>query len=101
MSTVSHVSPPIQSLLLESFLNPFNSATTIRYSSFGGNGTRQGVSLQVFDVLGRQVATLVDDWKEPGTYTVEWDAAEVSSGVYFCRLVSGDFVQTRTMLLLR
>ncbi len=55
----------------------------------------------MYDVLGREVATLVNEVKEPGTYTVQWDASEVGSGVYFYRIKAEDFVQTRKMILLR
>jgi hypothetical protein len=57
------------------------------------------VSLQVFDVLGRKVATLVDEVKQPGTYTVKWDASHVTSGVYFYRLTAGLFVGTRKCVI--
>jgi hypothetical protein len=59
------------------------------------------VSLKVFDVLGRQVATLVNQVKHPGTYTVTWDASGVATGVYFYRLHAGSFVDVKKMLLVR
>jgi len=52
-------------------------------------------------VLGREVTTLVDEVKTPGAYTVVWDASGYSSGVYFYRLQSSDFVQTKKLVLLR
>jgi hypothetical protein len=57
--------------------------------------------VKVHDVLGREAATLMNEVKEPGTYTVEFDGSNLSSGVYFCKLQVGDFVQTRRLLLLR
>jgi hypothetical protein len=83
--------------LEQNYPNPFNPSTTIRYQV----PTQSHVTLKVFDVLGREVATLVNEAKEPGTYTVQWDAAGVSSGVYFYRLKAGDFVQTRRMMVMR
>jgi len=59
------------------------------------------VTLKVFDVLGREVATLLTEEKSAGTYTVQWDASGVSSGVYFYRLKAGDFVQTKRMMVLK
>ena len=55
----------------------------------------------MYDVLGREIATLVNEVKHPGTYTVEWNAQGMPSGVYFYRLRAGSFVQTRKLLLLR
>jgi serine protease len=59
------------------------------------------VTLKVFDLLGREVATLVDEQKSPGTYTVKWDASGMSSGVYLYRLQAGSFVETRKLVVLR
>jgi hypothetical protein len=55
----------------------------------------------VFDPLGRHVATLVNEPKEPGVYTVQWDASRVSSGVYFYTLKAGSFRETKRMVLLK
>lgn len=59
------------------------------------------VSLTIYDVLGREVATLVNDMKQPGTYTVQWDASTAPSDVYFYRLQAGSYVETKKLLLLR
>jgi hypothetical protein len=59
------------------------------------------VTLKVFDILGREVATLVNEVKSPGTYTVQWDASGVASGVYFYRLKAGAFVETRKMCVMK
>jgi hypothetical protein len=77
--------------------NPFNPVTVVSYE-LGGLST---VSLKVFDVLGREVAALVNEKKEAGEYSVEWNAGNNPSGVYFIRLTAGTFVETRTMLLMR
>jgi hypothetical protein len=55
----------------------------------------------VYDVLGREVATLVNEVRHPGTHSVQWDAGGLSSGVYSYRLQAGGFVQTKRMLLLK
>jgi len=59
------------------------------------------VSLKIYDVLGREVVTLVDEVQEPGYRRAEWIPMSVASGVYFCRLVAGSFAECRKMLLVR
>ena len=59
------------------------------------------VSLKVFDILGREVATLVNEQKPPGIYMVQWDASGVASGVYLYRLETGGFIGTKKMLVVR
>lgn len=84
-------------VLFQNCPNPFNPVTTIefRIGEFGC------VKLMVFDVLGRHVATLVNEAREPGEHSVTWDASSAASGVYFCRLLATNIVQTRKMLLLK
>ena len=77
--------------------NPFNPTTDIRYQIADGGF----VSLKIFDVLGREVSTLVNEVKYPGTYTVNWDANGLPGGVYFYRLQAGDFMQARKLILTR
>ncbi len=88
---------PKQFLLAQNYPNPFNPSTSILYDI----GQRSFVTLKVYDVLGREVATVVNARKPAGEYTVEWNAANLPSGVYFYRLVAGDFVETRKMILMR
>ena len=59
------------------------------------------VSLKIYDVLGREVFTLVNEVKKPGSYEATFDASGMSSGVYIYRLVAGSYVQSRKMLLLK
>jgi len=59
------------------------------------------VTLKIFDVLGREVATIVDEKKMPGTYEVKFDGSKFASGVYFCRMNAGNYVSTRKLLLLK
>jgi hypothetical protein len=57
--------------------------------------------VKVFDVLGRELATLVNEVKEPGTYTVQFNGSNLASGVYFYRLQAGSYVDTKKLVLLR
>lgn len=81
--------------LLQNYPNPFNPTTAIHYRlSVDGF-----VTLKVFDALGREVATLVDETQSKGEYTVVWKAATSPSGTYFCNLVTGNHSETKTMTL--
>jgi hypothetical protein len=90
---------PTEFALAQNYPNPFNPATHIEYAV--PVGTSAVVSLHVFDVLGRDVATLVNEAKEPGRYAVRWDAGNVASGVYYYRLHAGSYQSIRKMLLLK
>ena len=81
--------------LHQNYPNPFNPSTTITYIL----GHRSPVCLKVFDVLGREVATLVDEVQGAGFKTVEFDASRLASGVYFYRLRANDFVVNKKMML--
>ncbi|MBI4547692.1 MAG: T9SS type A sorting domain-containing protein [Ignavibacteriae bacterium] len=83
--------------LFQNYPNPFNPVTVIRYSLI----VNSVATLKVFDVLGREVATLVDEKKAPGVYTVSWDASGQPSGVYLYRLQSGKFVDIKKMILVK
>jgi hypothetical protein len=83
--------------LYQNYPNPFNPRTEVGFQI--GHGRQ--VSLRVHDILGREVATLVDGEMNPGTYTVPFDASHLSSGVYFSTLRSGTFVATRKLVLTR
>ena len=88
---------PVAFDLHQNFPNPFNPSTVIRYQLPAAADVR----LAVYDLLGREVALLVDDQKVPGRYEVRFDARELSSGVYIYRLTAGPSVQTRRMVLVR
>jgi hypothetical protein len=81
----------------QNYPNPFNPTTSIQYQV----SRISQVSLKVYDVLGNEVATLVDEYKPAGRYEVEFNAAELTSGIYFYKLKAGDFNQTKKMLLLK
>jgi hypothetical protein len=88
--------------LSQNYPNPFNPGTNITFVIPVGTQSRQvGVSLRVYDLLGRQVATLMEGERSPGSYTISWDARDMSSGVYLYRLSSGSFSSSRQMLLLK
>ncbi len=83
--------------LSQNYPNPFNPATLISYSIPSGGR----VSLKVFDVLGKEVATLFEGIRQPGTYTARFDGTGLSSGVYLYRLQSGGLVETRKLVYVR
>ncbi len=88
--------------LYQNYPNPFNPVTTIKYSiPVNVNSQIFNVKLNVFDILGNEVAVLVNEQKSPGEYEVRFDAGSLSSGVYFYRLKAGDFIESRKMLLLK
>ncbi len=91
-------SAPAGFVLCQNYPNPFNPTTTITFSV----GRRERLSLKVFDVLGREVATLADEVGGPGTYAVLWNAAGLASGVYFYQLRAGSVVvDTKRLVLMK
>lgn len=95
-------SVPLRFDLRQNYPNPFNPATLVSYEIPGVRGQGSGaqnVKLVVYDLLGREVKTLVNDYNEPGRYTVRFDASGLSSGVYVYRLTAGQFVESRKMVL--
>ncbi len=83
--------------LEQNYPNPFNPSTKIKYSI----PTSEFVSLQVYDVLGNEVVTIVNEYREAGNYEIDFNANYLSSGVYFYKLTAGEFVESRKMILLR
>jgi hypothetical protein len=83
--------------LSQNYPNPFNPGTNFQFSI----ANRRLTILKVYDVLGREVATLVNEVKQPGTYTVQWDASRQASGVYFYQLSAGSFVDTKKFVLVK
>jgi hypothetical protein len=93
--------------LEQNYPNPFNPSTSIRFSvgvpsgQIAEVGLLTDVSLKVYDILGREVSTLVDKEMHPGTYTVQWDARGVATGMYIYVLRIGDLNNMRRMVLLK
>ena len=97
---------PTHFSLEQNYPNPFNPETTIRYTIPASLNPSKGgtsVSLKVFDLLGREVATLVDEVKQPGIYNSQFSIrnSQLSSGVYFYILQAGDYISTKKMVLLK
>lgn len=88
---------PVSFALSQNYPNPFNPATTIQYSI----ARPTHVSVSVFNLLGIEVAKLVDGFRQPGLYDVTWDASGQTSGIYFYRLQTSEFSQTRKLILLK
>jgi hypothetical protein len=83
--------------LEQNYPNPFNPATTIRYAIPAAGH----VTLKIYDVLGKEVKTLVNETKDTGRYEVMFDASQLSSGVYIYRIEAGEFTASHKMLLLK
>lgn len=83
--------------LEQNYPNPFNPLTILNYQL----PIENYVSLKVYDVLGREVVTLVNEIKQPGNYNVIWDASKMNSGVYYYRLSAGNSTEVKKMLLLK
>ena len=92
---------PKEFALQQNYPNPFNPTTNFQYSIASAGGGSQLTILKVYDILGREVATLVNEVKQPGEYSVTWDASNEPSGVYICRLSAGSFTEVRKLLLLK
>jgi hypothetical protein len=95
---------PREFALLQNYPNPFNPKTGVRFqvpALSGVEGSGFSVKLVVYDLLGREVAVLVNERKQPGTYTVHFDGSTLASGVYVCRLTAGGRVASMKMILTR
>ena len=88
---------PTEYSLMQNYPNPFNPTTTISYS-IANNGL---VTLKVYDILGTEVAELVNEVKEAGSYSVSFNALELPSGICFYTLTSGNFMATKKLILLK
>ena len=88
---------PITFNLYQNYPNPFNPTTSIQYQV----SSNTQVSLKVYDVLGNEVETLVNEENPAGSYEVKFDAAQLSSGIYFYKLQAGSFVETKKMIYLK
>jgi hypothetical protein len=91
---------PSKISLLQNYPNPFNPVTKIQYSIPLSFETQQ-VTIKIFDILGRELETLIDEKQRSGKYEVQFNATHYSSGIYFYTLTAGEFRQTRKMILLK
>ena len=96
---------PSEFQLYQNFPNPFNPTTKIKYT-IPDVETRHASSLQmvtvkVYDVLGNEITTLVNESQAAGSYEVEFDGSKIPSGVYFYQLKAGQFIETKKMVLLK
>lgn len=87
--------------LMQNYPNPFNPVTNIEYSIRAQRAAPQHVNLSVYNLLGQKLATLIDKKQPAGTYTLQWQAADFSSGVYFYKLTSADYSVVKKMVLMK
>ncbi|MBK8946640.1 MAG: T9SS type A sorting domain-containing protein [Ignavibacteriae bacterium] len=93
---------PTTYALSQNYPNPFNPTTKIKYAiPQNEKGEKINVKIMVYDILGKEVETLVNENKSPGNYEVDFDASNLPSGVYFYKLQAGDYIQSRKMLLIK
>lgn len=94
---------PNEFILFQNYPNPFNPVTNIKFQvARTAEGKWQtAVRLIVYDALGREIASLVNEQLKAGTYQVDWDASNNANGVYFYRIMAGDFISTKRMVLLK
>jgi len=92
-----YIDLPESFILEQNYPNPFNPSTTIGFQL----PEKSYVEITVYDVLGNEVATLVDEYKPAGRYEIEFNASGLSTGVYFYRLQAGGFIQTKKMVLMK
>jgi hypothetical protein len=88
---------PTHFMVYQNYPNPFNPSTNIKYEI----SKNTLVKLSVYDILGKEIAVLVNEKQEPGTYKVEWDASNYPSGVYFYSITATGFTETRKMVLVK
>ena len=83
--------------LQNNYPNPFNANTTIEYEV----PFSMRISLEIYDILGRKVETLIDGYQDPGSYSVNWDASRVSTGMYFYKFQADEYSETRRMSIIK
>ena len=88
-------------ILQQNYPNPFNPSTKIRFAIPAGAQYIGPVQLKIYDILGCEIETLVDEMLKPGIYEVKWNGSNFSSGVYFCKLTVGNYTATKRMVLIK
>jgi hypothetical protein len=94
---VLEYSKPLVFSLSQNYPNPFNPSTMINYQI----PMNSEVSLKIYDILGKEVSTLVNEKKDAGFYEIKFDGSQFASGVYIYRMIAGDFIQTKKLMLLK
>lgn len=96
---------PTEFILEQNYPNPFNPVTTIKYNILIGVKSEKAkvnnVTLKVFDILGKEIATLVNQKQKPGNYSVRFYGTNLSSGIYYYQLQAGEFIETKKMIILK
>ncbi len=93
----NNVNNPIKYNLSQNYPNPFNPTTTISYD-IQNDGI---VTIKIYDILGKEVKVLVNEFRQAGSYQINFDGYNLSSGIYFYKLETGNFVQTKRMALIK
>ncbi len=107
VSVVASIEPPTLVggfALSQNYPNPFNPSTAIKYTVGGAGSQGSGDSrtkLVIYDLLGREVATLVNQPEAPGSYEVKFDASGLASGIYIYRLTAGSYTESKRMVLMK
>ena len=97
VSVAMNENNPETFFLFQNYPNPFNPVTSIEYSV----NSRQFITIKVYDALGNEISTLVDEEKAEGKYKVDWNASGLASGIYYYQFKSDSFVETKKMILLK
>ncbi|RPI17436.1 MAG: T9SS C-terminal target domain-containing protein, partial [Ignavibacteriae bacterium] len=93
---------PNQYKLYQNFPNPFNPTTKIKFDvPTEVKGQKSEVRLVIYDILGKEIAVLVNELSNPGTYEIEWNAANYPSGIYYYKITAGDYSETKKMILIK
>ena len=103
------IGKPCRYWLAQNYPNPFNPSTKIKFTvanktASGANSLNENsrfVTLKIYDILGREITTLINEPKSAGIYEIEWNAANIPSGVYLYKLTAGEFSETKKMLLMK
>ena len=88
---------PTEFALNQNYPNPFNPSTSIKFAV----PKISNVKIAVYDIAGREIATIVDEQMNAGYYSIQWNASNIASGIYFYKLQTEDFVNVKKMILLR
>ena len=96
-ATMVNVSTPLEFRLNEAYPNPFNPSTNIDFSI----DTESYISIKIYDIQGKEIESLIDQRYYSGNHTVSWDASQYPSGIYFVKMVSDNFSDTKKLMLIK